>query len=126
MKATAILFVYDIYSSYATSSIEYNMQHPIIVIAVSLTLLSFQVDCVDTISNNNSDGELKETLSDKVPQRRLNSDQMLKMGVVGLGDVGHGHGHLHHPNKVSVWCVLHELYNLANFLFLKLLGEYFM
>ena len=78
------------------------MQHPILVIAVGLALVSFEVDGVDTVSNDTNDGNLEETLGAKMPQRRLNSDQKLKMGVVGLGDVGHGHGHNHHPNKVGL------------------------
>ena len=102
MKAVTILVIYDIYSSYSTSPKEYNMQHPILVIAVSLALVSFEVDGVDTVLNDNNEGELEETVGAKMPQRRLNSDQKPKMGVVGLGDMGHGHGHNHHPNKVSL------------------------
>ena len=80
------------------------MKHPILVIAVSLALLSFEVDCVDTISDKKkNEGEAEDYFSAKVKERRLNSDSNPKLVIAGLGDVGvgHGHGHNHHPNKVS-------------------------
>ncbi len=80
------------------------MKHPILVIAVSLALLSFEVDCVDTISDKKkNEGEAEDYFSAKVKERRLNSDSNPKLVIAGLGDVGvgHGHGHNHHPNKVG-------------------------
>ena len=80
------------------------MKHPILVIAVSLALLSFEVDCVDTISDKKkNEGEAEDYFSAKVKERRLNSDSNPKLVIAGLGDVGvgHGHGHNHHANKVS-------------------------
>ena len=85
----------------------YIMQHPILVIAVSLALVSFEVDGVDTISDKMNEADADETLSAKVVERRLNSNPKIKMAVGGLGDPhhnlgGHGHGHQHHPNKVRL------------------------
>ena len=62
-------------------------------------LANFEVNGVDTISNNES--AVDETLNAKLKQRHLNSDRGAKLVVAGLDvGVGHGHGHLHHPNKV--------------------------
>lgn len=82
------------------------MKHPILVIAVSLALLSFEVDCVDTISDKKkNEGEAEDYFSAKVKERRLNSDSNPKLVIAGLGDVGvgHGHGHNHHANKSIDW-----------------------
>ena len=80
----------------------------VLFIAISLALVcNYEVDSIDTISQDENKGENKEEI--KIDgQRHLNSDpQPVKIGVVGLGNRhdnlggNHGHGHMHHPNKVG-------------------------
>ena len=76
-------------------------EHRLLFITFSLVLVcNYEVDSVDTVSQDQNESKVREDLDIKDTQRQLNSDpKPVKMDIVGLG--GHGHGHLHHPNKVG-------------------------
>ena len=76
-------------------------EHRLLFITFSLVLVcNYEVDSVDTLSQDQNESKIREDLGIKDTQRQLNSDpKPVKMDIVGLG--GHGHGHLHHPNKVG-------------------------
>ena len=84
----------------------------VLFIAISLALVcNYEVDSIDTISQDENKGENKEEIK-MGAQRHLNSDpQPVKMDVIGLGNRhdnlggNHGHGHLHHPNKVRRYLI---------------------
>ena len=88
----------------------------VLFIAISLALVcNYEVDSIDTISQDENKGENKEEIK-MGAQRHLNSDpQPVKMDVIGLGNRhdnlggNHGHGHLHHPNKVRRYLIFQYL-----------------
>jgi len=99
-------------------------EHRLLFIAISLVYVcNYKVDSVDTVSHDENKGEIREELDIKDAQRHLKSDpKAVKMDVVGLanGVGGHGHGHLHHPNKVSRY-----FYRIQNTMYVRLISFVF-
>ena len=93
------------------------MHSPILVIAVDivLVLVNCEVDGLDTVSNKVESKEQGKN-NDNVPLRHLDANRDAKLEVAGMGDIGvdHGHGHLHHPNKVSHSFTFYHSFNSSS------------